>query len=60
MSDVVANLRSNIWLDAIRELADEAADTIQQMAVRYDDAMKRIQDMQAELEFLRSELARRA
>lgn len=29
------------------------------LTVRYDDAMKRIQDMQAELEFLRSELARR-
>ena len=32
----------------------------QSLTARYDDAMKRIQDMQAELEFLRSELARRA
>lgn len=30
------------------------------LTARYDDAMKRIQDMQAELEHLRAELARKA
>ena len=56
--DLIYRLRSNIWLDAIRELADESADTIQQLAAKYDDAMKRIHDMQAELEHLRREVNR--
>ena len=56
--DIVSRLRSNIWLDAIRELADESAETIQQLAVKYDDAIKRIHDMQAELEYLRREVNR--
>lgn len=58
MSDIVHRLRSNIWLDSIRELADEAAETIQQLAVRYDEALKRINDLQAELEYLRREVNR--
>ena len=56
--DLVTRLRSNIWLDSIRDLADEAAATIQQLASKYDDAMKRINDMQAELEHLRREVNR--
>ena len=58
MSDIVHRLRSNIWLDSIRELADEAAETIQQLAVRYDEALKRINDLQAEVEHLRREVNR--
>lgn len=58
MSDIVHRLRSNIWLDSIRELADEAAKTIQQLAVRYDEALKRINDLQAEVEHLRREVNR--
>lgn len=58
MSDIVHRLRSNIWLDSIRELTDEAAETIQQLAVRYDEALKRINDLQAEVEHLRREVNR--
>ena len=50
-------------IEQIRELEAENNMFVTQyevLAARYDDAMKRIQDMQAELEFLRSELARRA
>lgn len=36
----------------------EAAQAIQFLAARYDDAMKRITDMQAELEHLRREVNR--
>lgn len=58
MNDIVHRLRSNIWLDSIRELADDAAETIQQLAVRYDEALKRINDLQAEVEHLRREVNR--
>lgn len=43
----------------VHEVVGRAAGELSNMANRYDDAMKRIQDMQAELEFLRAELARR-
>ena len=56
--DLITRLRSNIWLDAIRELADESAETIRQLSAKYDDALKRINDMQAELEHLRREVNR--
>lgn len=56
--DLITRLRSNIWLDSIRELADEAAATIQQLAAKYDDAMKRINDLQAEVDHLRREVNR--
>lgn len=36
----------------------QAADELDSLYVRYDDAMKRIQDMQAELEYLRQEVNR--
>jgi hypothetical protein len=56
--DLITRLRSNIWLDAIRELADESAETIRQLSAKYDDAMKRIHDLTAELEHLRREVNR--
>lgn len=36
-----------------------AKDNYRKLAARYDDALKRINDLEAELEFLRNELARK-
>ena len=51
--------------DQVRELVqqfvriiDLAEDDYRTLLYRYDDAMKRIQDMQAELEYLRQEVNR--
>lgn len=42
------------------ELVKEHAREVGDLARRYDDALKRMNDMQAELEFLRAELGRKA
>lgn len=51
--------------DTIQPIIDELArffrlqdETYRQLAQRYDDALKRINDMQAELEYLRQEVNR--
>jgi hypothetical protein len=58
MADIIEKLRGTEILDAIREIADEAANALEASYARYDDAMKRIQDLTAELEYLRREVNR--
>ena len=45
-------------ISALQREAQLAEDDYRALLTRYDDAMKRIQDMQAELEFLRLEVNR--
>lgn len=60
MSDIVDDCAKTWDRTAMEHELAEANVNIMSLCARLDDAMKRIQDMQAELEFLRSELARRA
>jgi uncharacterized protein involved in exopolysaccharide biosynthesis len=47
-----------ILISQLQREAQLAEDDYRTLLTRYDDAMKRIQDMQAELEFLRLEVNR--
>ena len=47
-----------ILISQLQREAQLAEDDYRTLLTRYDDAMKRIQDMQAELEFLRQEVNR--
>jgi hypothetical protein len=68
MNDVISKLRERPYRLASETSDDmkirrqrereEAADAYQSLANRYDDAMKRIHDLTAELEHLRREVNR--
>lgn len=47
-----------ILISQLQREAQLAEDDYRTLLARYDDAMKRIQDMQAELEYLRQEVNR--
>lgn len=47
-----------ILISQLQREAQLAEDDYRTLLTRYDDAMKRIQDMQAELEYLRLEVNR--
>ena len=60
MTEFITTALDNM-MDDLREsrrLAVLQEETYRQLAARYDDALKRINDLQAELEYLRREVSR--
>lgn len=52
------HVREQLW-DELEECVKKMGEELVQQCARYDDALKRINDLQAENEALRMELARR-